>query len=129
MALTVTGFSSTSLTYKIASETNASDTVQQDIFGGSGVLYAIEFDNQDTSNDAYLKLKLTSGAVTVGTTEPDLMFHLDDAAGGNANQRSATTIQLPNGLPFDQLSFWVTDAAATSDQGDPGTVVLTFLAS
>ena len=129
MALTVTGFSSNALAYKIATETNASDSASLDIFGGSGTLYAINFDNQDTSNDAYLRLKLTSGAVTVGTTQPDMVFHLDDAAGSAASQQSAITIQIPGGVAFDQLSFWVTDGAAYSDTGDPGTVVLSFLAS
>jgi hypothetical protein len=118
MALTVTGFSNTSLSYKIATESNASDSLSSDIFGGSGTLYAIDFDNQ-SSNPAFLKIYLRSGTVTVGTTQPDLMLHLE------ANK--ASTLQLPAGLAFTQLSFWVTDAAPTSDTGDPGTVVLTFL--
>ena len=118
MALTVTGFSSSSLTYKMAAETNASDTASTDIFGGSGTLYAIDFDNQ-AGNAAYLKLYLTSGTVTVGTTQPTVMFKLA------ANKR--THINLPTGLAFTQLSFWVTDAAVHTDTGDPGTVVVTFL--
>ena len=127
MALTVTGFSNTALTYKLAAETNGGDTLSADIFGGSGTLYAIDFDNQSTSNAAYLKIKLTSGTISVGTTEPDLMFKLAAAAGTNASQASRTSIQFPAGLAFSQLSFWITDAAATSDTGDPGTIVLSFL--
>ena len=118
MALTVTGFSSSSLTYKIASESDASDSASTDILGGSGTLYAIDFDNQ-SGNSAYLKLYLTSGTVTVGTTQPTAMFKLA------ANKKSH--INLPAGLAFTQLSFWVTDAAVHTDTGDPGTVLLTFL--
>ena len=120
MALTVTGCSNNSLSYKIASESDASDSLSSDIFGGGGTLYAIDFDNQ-SGNSAFLKLYLRSGTVTAGGnsgSEPDMMFKLA------ANK--ATTIQLPAGLAFTQLSFWVTDAAATSDTGDPGTVVVTF---
>ena len=38
MALTVTGFSNASLTYKLAQETNAGVTPSVDIFGGGGTL-------------------------------------------------------------------------------------------
>lgn len=120
MALTVTGFTSSALAYKIVHETNASDTASTDVLGGSGTLWAIDFDNS-SGNAAYLKMKITSGTVTVGTTEPDLLLELPAT--------TACRFTLPTGLVFTQLSFWVTDAAATSDTGDPGTVLLTFLCS
>ena len=70
---------------------------------------------------AYLKIKITTGTVTLGTTQPDLMFEIPSSG--------AVMINLPAGLAFDQLSFWVTDAVAFDDTGDPGTVLLTFLCS
>tara|TARA_R100001163_G_C5031382_1_gene171493 strand:+ start:144 stop:533 length:390 start_codon:yes stop_codon:yes gene_type:complete len=129
MALTVTGFSSSTLTYKLASETNASDSASVDIFGGAGRVHSICFANESTSNAAYLKIKITSGTVTVGTTEPDLMFHLAAAASSSYADRSVMKVDIPNGLSFSQFSFWVTDAPGTSDTGDPGTVTVQVLAS
>jgi|TARA_R110001583_G_scaffold147362_4_gene299438 hypothetical protein len=130
MALTVTGFSNTSLNYKLASETNAGVTPSTDIFGGAGTLHSIFVDNQNTSNAAYLKIKLIAGTVTVGTTKPDMMFHLAAAASTSHADRSVTQISFPAGIRFNQLSFWVTDQPAWDDSaGDPGTVVLSFLAS
>ena len=123
MALTVTGFSTSALSYKLAHEDNASDSASTDIFGGPGTLHSINFNNNQASNNAYLKLKITSGTVTVGTTQPDLLFELP--AGG----ASDVQIAFPAGLSFSQLSFWVTDAAPYDDTGDPGTVLLTFLCS
>lgn len=121
MALTVTGFSSTRLSYKIAKESNASDSLNADVFGGAGTLYSAQFDNQ-SSNTAYIKIYLRSGTVTAtgnSGSEPDLLFEVP------ANE--IVDLSLPSGLAFTQLSFWVTDAAATSDAGDPGTVLLSFL--
>ena len=129
MPLTVTGFSSSTLTYKLASESNASDSASVDVFGGSGLLHSIYFANESTSNAAYLKIKLTAGAVTVGTTEPDLMFHLAAVASSSYADRSVMKVDIPNGLAFSQFSFWVTDDDATSDTGDPGTVTVQVLAS
>jgi len=120
MSLTVTGFSTSSLSYKIAHEDNASDSASTDIFGGPGTLFAIDV-NQTTSTICYLKMKITSGTVTIGTTQPDLMFEIPSSG--------AATINFPAGLAFSQLSFWVTDAPAYDDTGDPGTVLLTFLCS
>ena len=130
MALTVTGFSNASLTYKLAQETNAGVTPSVDIFGGGGTLHAIHFANLDTGNAAYLKIKLTTGNVTVGTTKPDLMFKLAAASSSSYADRSVTQINFPAGLSFASLSFWVTDQPAWDDSaGDPGTVTLSFLAS
>ena len=129
MALTVTGFSSSNLAYKLAKETDASDTASLDIFGGGGTLHSLRIDNTSQSNAAFLKMKITAGTVTVGTTEPDLMFHLAAAQDASHANRSVAQIEFPSGLRFSQMSFWVTDAAATSDQGDPGTVTVTILAS
>jgi len=120
VSLTVTGFSTGSLSYKIAHEDNASDTPSTDIFGGAGTLYAIDV-NQTSNSICYLKMKITAGEVTVGTTKPDLMFEIPSSG--------AATINFPAGLAFSQLSFWVTDAAPYDDTGDPGTVLLTFLCS
>lgn len=120
MALTVTGFTSSALAYKIVHESNASDAVSADVLGGAGTLWAIDA-NQQTAAIAYLKIKITTGTVTLGTTQPDLMFEIPSSG--------AVMINLPAGLAFDQLSFWVTDAAAYDDTGDPGTVLLTFLCS
>ena len=118
MALSVSGYSSSALAYKVVHESNASDTANLDVTGSSGRLYSIDIDQQ-TATACYLKMKLTAGTVTVGTTEPDLLIELP--ASGKAK------FDIPGGLAFSQLSFWVTDAAATSDTGDPGTVLITFL--
>lgn len=118
MALTVTGFASSALAYKIVHESNASDTANLDVTGTSGTILAINVDQQ-TSAIAYLKMKLTSGTYIATTTEPDVMFEIP--ASGKLK------INFPVPLAFTQLTFWVTDAAATSDTGDPGTVLITIL--
>ena len=65
MALTVSGYSSSNLSYKIATESNAGATLATnafaDIFGGSGTLYAIDIDHKESNTTAYLKLKITTG--------------------------------------------------------------------
>ena len=123
MSLTVTGFSNSALTYKIATETNAGATLGtnafSDIFGGSGTLYAIDIDHKESNTTAYLKLKITSGDVVIGTTQPDLMFEVGAS--------TAVHINIPTGLTFSQLSFWVTSDPATSHTSDPGETLITFL--
>ena len=122
MALTVSGFSSANLTYKLAYDDNISATSPgTDVFGSSGTIHGISITNSESSNTAYLKMKITSGTVTVGTTQPDLMFQV--TAG------KSTQIDFPAGLKFTQLSYWVTVNAVHTDTTDPGTIVASFLCS
>ena len=111
MALKVSGYSSSNTAYKIVSDTDSDENAETDVTGASGRIYQIYIKNDASSNTSYVKLKLTSGAVTVGTTEPDLVL----AAGPSAPE----TYVFPAGLPFTQLTFWTTATAATNNSAAP----------
>ena len=119
MALTVSGFSGTAATYKIVNNTDSDENEVTDVTGTSGRIYQIYILNGAGTNTSYTKFKLTSGVVTPGTTEPDMML----VAGPSTSE----TYEFPGGLAFDQLSFWTTRLPATSDQTAPNATTVTIL--
>lgn len=119
MALKVSGFSSTAATYKLINNTDSDENAETDLTGTSGKIYQIYILNGAGTNTSYTKFKLTSGVVTPGTTEPDMML----VAGPSTSE----TYEFPNGLAFDQLSFWTTRLPATSDTTAPNTTTVTIL--
>tara|TARA_R100000458_G_C8267445_1_gene242399 strand:+ start:1135 stop:1500 length:366 start_codon:yes stop_codon:yes gene_type:complete len=121
MTLKVTGFASTLATYKLINDADSDENAETDVTGSSGILYAVDVSNGAGTNTSYLKMKLTEGTVTVGTTEPDLML----VAGPN----TAVHYEFPNGIPFSQLSFWTTRNPVTTDTTAPNQTTVTILAS
>tara|TARA_R100001163_G_C4892393_1_gene84772 strand:+ start:145 stop:510 length:366 start_codon:yes stop_codon:yes gene_type:complete len=121
MALKVTGYTSASNAYKIVNDSDSDENAEVDVIGSSGRIYAIDITNAAGTNTSYVKFKLTTGTVTVTTTEPDMML----VCGPNTSE----SYQFPNGLPFSQLSFWTTRNAATSDNTAPNQTTVNILCS
>ena len=121
MTLKVTGFESAGASYKIVSDSDSDENPELDVTGASGKIYSIDINNGANTNTSYTKFKLTSGTVTAGTTEPDMMLV--------APPSSAKQYVFPAGLDFTQLSFWTTRNPATSDQTAPNTTIVTILCS
>jgi len=119
MTLKVSGFTSSAATYKVVSDADSDENAETDVTGSGGRIYHIDVSNQAGTHTSYAKFKLTSGVVTPGTTEPDMMLV--------AGPSTAQAYEFPGGLAFEQLSFWTTRSAATSDQTAPNTTIITIL--
>ena len=119
MTLKVTGFSSSAATYKIVNDADSDENAEVDVTGTSGKIYSIEITNSAGTHTSYAKFRLTSGTVTVGTTEPDMML----VCGPSTSE----TYLFPNGLPFTQLTFWTTRDDATSDTTAPNGTIINIL--
>jgi len=120
MALTVTGFSTTALDYKIVNESGSVNTMDGNVTGSSGSLYFLDIDNQ-VSAVMYIKVYTTANAVIAD--DPSIKFELASTA--------KEKIVFPDGLAFTELSFFSTTTKATS--GSPsapgGTVTITAVTS
>ena len=110
MALTTADFSSSILTYKMASDTDADATAVVDVTGGSGKLYYIHIDNQ-AGNPSYAKFAFTTSTITVGTTAPDLMIEVPAT--------SVKDVAMPDGIAFTSLSFWCVAGAGDNNTTAP----------
>lgn len=119
MTLKVSGFSSAVATYKVVSDADSDENAETDVTGTSGRIYHIDVSNQAGTHTSYAKFKLTSGTVTPGTTEPDMML----VAGPSTGQ----AYEFPGGLAFEQLSFWTTRNPAVGDTTAPNTTIITIL--
>lgn len=119
MTLKVTGFTAASASYKIVKDADSDENAETDVTGAAGKIYSIDISNGAGTHTSYTKLKLTSGTVTPGTTEPDMMLVAPPSA--------AKQYVFPDGLDFDQLSFWTTRNPATSDTTAPNTTIVTIL--
>tara|TARA_R100000458_G_C8246589_1_gene224415 strand:+ start:334 stop:699 length:366 start_codon:yes stop_codon:yes gene_type:complete len=115
MALKVSGYSSTALTYKTVEQGTVTQTADVDVLGTSGTLYSLDLDNQHSST-VYIKFFLSAGEYTAGTSEPDLMFRIAAS--------TSRKLDIPGGLPFSQLTFWANDGPNTSDTDAPGGTVV-----
>jgi len=104
------------LAYNIVEDTKLDGTAITDVTQSSGTLYSIEVDATGTQNHQYLKLKLTTSEITVGTTTPDLVVMCA------SNQRF--TLTLPSGVAFTSLSAWLTasqeDSATANSEAAAG---------
>tara|TARA_X000001388_G_scaffold36596_1_gene25894 strand:- start:510 stop:875 length:366 start_codon:yes stop_codon:yes gene_type:complete len=56
-----------------AIQTDATSTVDV-LKAGSGTLYKVEINNTTNSSPVYVKLWLSTGSITVGTTDPHYVF-------------------------------------------------------
>lgn len=119
MTLKVSGFSSTAASYKIVNDADSDENVHTDVTGTSGNIYSIDISNGANTNTSYVKFKLTSGAATVGTTEPDMVL----VCGPN----TAEQYHFPSGLAFSQLTFWTTRNGETTDTTAPNATIVTIL--
>ena len=120
MALTINNDSNIS-TYTLIKESASGATPNSNVTGTSGKIYSLDISVAAGSNYvSYVKLKLTTGAVTAGTTEPDLML--------SCVQGGTERYDFPSGLDFSQLTFWTTRNPATSDTTAPNTTTVTILA-
>lgn len=119
MALKISGFNDDLAVYKVVNDTDSDENAELDVLGSGGRIYCIHIKNDAQANSSYLKLKLSSGVVTPGTTEPDLMLV--------ARPSIEETYLFPSGLVFTQLSFWSTLNPATSDTTAPPSTEVTIL--
>jgi hypothetical protein len=101
---------------KLIVETTAGATSNNAVTGASGVIYHIHIDNSANSdNAAYLKIYDNASPV-VGTTSPDYIVKMP------VNQSSG--IVIPDGLPFNYLSFAVVISAGTAGTTSPTNPVI-----
>ena len=121
MTLKVTGFSSATSTYKIVNDADSDENVQTNVTGSSGRIYSIDITNSAGTHTSYVKFKLASGDVTAGTTEPDMML----LCGPSTSEQ----YYFPDGLAFEQLTFWTTRNPTTTDTTAPNTTIVTILCS
>ena len=121
MTLKVTGCASATSTYKIVNDTDSDENAETDVTGTSGSIYSIDITNTAGTHTSYMKFKLTSGETTVGTTEPDMMI----LCGPSTSER----YYFPEGLAFEQLTFWTTRNPTTADTTAPNTTTVTILCS
>ena len=110
MAISAALFDSTVLTYKIVKQTITNATANIDVTSESGNLHAISVVNGSSSN-AYVKITLTEGAVTVGTTVPQIVLRV------NASQSRRWSI--PSGVAFSALSFWAVTGSPDANTTSP----------
>ena len=121
MALKVTGYTSGSMKYKIVYQDAVTQTADVDVLGDGGTVKSLELWNQHSAI-IYFKMKRTSGEYTAGSTEPDVMLRMPAT--------TSKQFDFPDGLSFDQLTFWSNDGATTADTDAPGgTVSATFICS
>ena len=120
MALKVNNDSNVSA-YILVNESSSGTTPNVNVTGTSGKIHSMDVSNGAATHTSFLKMKLTEGTVTAGTTEPDVML----TCGPSTSER----YDFPTGLDFSQLSFWTTRLAATTDTTTPNTTIVTILAS
>jgi hypothetical protein len=125
--LKIAKFNSSTLPYRLVSDSSITNDPIIDVTGTSGVLYDINLDlSTGINNNYYLKLWLTTASVTIGTTPPDVIIEAD--------QDQIIRVQYPGGLPFSALSAALVDgnadnSAAMTTSGNSGTVKLTMTVS
>ena len=118
MALSVSGFDS-AFDYKIIYESAASETANEDIAQGPCTLLSVEIDNTYGSNTHYLKI-FDGDFISASASTAQTILECANAA--------IQIYDLPDGLPFSKLNFWLTRNAASNDTTAPavsgGTVVV-----
>lgn len=86
------------------------DESEDDVDSGSGVLYGLEIDNSNNGAVTFIHLyNAASGAVTVGTTEPDFRFQVPASV--------KRTVMIPDGMAYDTA---LSIAATTTAGGNTG---------
>ena len=115
MALTVSGFSSSTLDYKAFNDTAVVNVMVGNVTGTSGTLYSLDVTN-GVNALMYLKIYLDAAAVLSG--DPDIKIQIVGS--------TREVLTFPGGIPFTELSYFATTTIGTS--GSPsapgGTVSL-----
>lgn len=114
MALNVTGFSSASLDYKAFHDTAVVNTMVGNVTGTSGRLYHLQLDNSSSNTAVYYKVYFDADKAT--SDDPDLKIYVPGS--------TQEILEIPGGVAFTQLSYFVTTTNATSNsQAASGTTV------
>tara|TARA_R110000744_G_scaffold231144_1_gene349327 strand:+ start:199 stop:567 length:369 start_codon:yes stop_codon:yes gene_type:complete len=115
MALTVSGFTSNTLPFKLimddGSGQNSVTVFNGNVTGSAGNLYSINVINVNTV--MYLKIWVEADAVQ--TADPDIKIQIASGA--------TEEIIIPGGLAFNELSFVVTQTSLIGSQTAPGGAV------
>lgn len=115
MAFNVSGFTSNTLPFKIIIDDGAgqvsSTAFRGNVTGSSGSLYSINIINIST----LMYLKIWVGADAAETDDPDIKIRIIAS--------DAEEIVIPGGLPFNELSFVVTQTSVAGSQTAPGGAV------
>ena len=106
MALKVTGFSATTLPYKIITETASTNSMNSNVTGTSGTCFSIDMDNLGNAT-TYFKCHLSSTGAVVGGDE-DIKIRLPTGANGKKR------LVMPAGIKFTEMSFFSTTTHGTS---------------
>lgn len=113
MALTVSGFSSTSLDYKAFQDTAVTNVMVGNVTGNAGSLYSLDVTNS-TGTVMYIKIYFSAAAIV--TADPDLKLLI----AGSTRE----VITIPGGVPFTELSYFATTTITTGSPAVTGGTVL-----
>lgn len=102
---------------KLFSDTSNANTAVS-VVAASATIYQIEIDNTaNAAQDNYAKLFNTAGAVTVGTTVPDMVIEV--------RQGVKRSIVIPDGLAFESgIAVATVTAGGTGGTTSPGSAVV-----
>lgn len=102
---------------KLFTETDLESTAIA-VQASSTTIYEIEIDNTaNAAQDNYMKFYNTAGAVTVGTTVPDMVIEV--------RQGVSRSIVIPSGLVYETgLSVCCVTAGGTAGTTNPGSAVI-----
>ncbi len=109
MALSVSGFDS-AFDHKIVYESAASETANEDVAQGACTLLSVEIDNSNGTSTPYLKI-FDGDFVSAAASTAQTILECANAA--------TQIYDLPDGLPFSKLNFWLTRNAASNDTTAP----------
>jgi hypothetical protein len=109
MALSVSGFEP-AFDYRIVYETTGGTTANKNVTLTSGSLLSVDIDNQYGTNACYVKI-FDGDDPTPGTSIPQFTFRCASA--------DAQRYEIPGGVAFSALSFWVTRNASPTDTAAP----------
>ena len=108
MAFVTTKFDDAT-SFKIAYNSQITNTVTSNLTSGPGVLYSVKIEN---TNDAAVFVKIANAfTATSGSTAPDWVFSCPAA--------STYTYEIPGGVSFKALSCWATETAAENNNTTP----------
>tara|TARA_Y100000310_G_scaffold301856_1_gene338680 strand:+ start:452 stop:835 length:384 start_codon:yes stop_codon:yes gene_type:complete len=113
MALSVSGFDSAvdyKLVYQSAASTAIPVVADTNVTTASGTLMSINVDNTSGTAACYLKVFDGEGA-TPGSSSPQFVFRVPQA--------DAQRYEIPGGISFTNLNFWVTRNASPVDTTPP----------
>jgi len=123
MALSVSGFRPT-FDYKIVYETAGGTTANKNVTLESGSLLSVDINNQYGTNACYVRI-FDGDDPTPGTSIPQFTFRCASA--------DSQRYEIPGGIPFSSLSFWVTRNKSPTDTTAPtvsqGGVIVSLVAT